>query len=320
MVATTHVYEIFVHAPRERVWTALTDPDDTRRYFHGTRFDSSFQPGAPFVNLVVDSPGTADRPVVDGTVETYDPPHRFVLTWHVLYDAEMADEPPGRVEWTLLPANDDGSATRVTLRHGELALSPRTWAHVRLGWVEILSGLKTWLETGAQLPPVDTGQAMAAADVEGNWHRAQAVTANNSVWEMLDGRAEYGPSDTDEILGRAYAAAHHWARAERASAINLARASWLLSRVHATLGDGELALHHAERCRAHVETAGDLAADFDHAYVAEARARALACLGRTDEARELHRRAAAVPIDDEQDRAIFAADLAAGPWYGLPGA
>ena len=28
-------------------------------------------------------------------------PGRFVQTWHVLYDAAMAAEPPGRVEWTV---------------------------------------------------------------------------------------------------------------------------------------------------------------------------------------------------------------------------
>ena len=47
----------------------------------------------------------------------------------------MAEEPPGRVEWTLTPANDDGSVTRVTLRHGDLAMSPKTWENVRIGWV-----------------------------------------------------------------------------------------------------------------------------------------------------------------------------------------
>ena len=40
------------------------------------------------------------------------------MTWHVLYDAAMAEEPPGRVEW-LLTENGDG-VTRVTTVHRDL--------------------------------------------------------------------------------------------------------------------------------------------------------------------------------------------------------
>ena len=59
-------------------------------------------------------------------------------------------------------------------------------------------------------------------------------------------------------------------------------------------------------------------ADFDLAYAHEARARALACLGRRDEAAAELAAAHAVPVADPDDRAILVADLAAGPWYGLP--
>lgn len=313
MVATAHLYEIFIRAPRERVWKALTDPDDTVQYFHGTRFDSTFEPGASFRNVIVDG----ERLAVDGVIETFEPPHRLVITWHVNYDPEMAAEPPGRVEWTLTPANDDGSVTRVTLRHADLALSPKTWAHVKLGWVGVIDSLKSLLETGEPLPAVDDDSGFAdATDVEGGWHRAQAVTANNSVWEYLDGR-EYTPGDADELLQRAYAAAYHWQRATGRTAVNSSRASWLVSRAHVVLGHGDVALHHAERCSAFVEEAGGDAADFDHGYAYEARARALACLGRMSEAGEAYRRAATVRVADDQDRAIFEADLASEPWFGL---
>ena len=150
MAATVHLYEIFIRAPRETVWKALTDPEITVRYFHHTRLESSFRPGEAY-RYVLD--GT-DADAVDGVIETFDPPHRLVMTWHVLYDAEMAAEPRSRVEWTLTPANDDGTVTRLTLRHGDLALSPKTWANVRLGWVAVIDGLKTVLETGESLPDI----------------------------------------------------------------------------------------------------------------------------------------------------------------------
>lgn len=311
--ATVHLYEIFVKAPREVVWDALVDPDQTVRYFHRTRIESSFRPGEPYRYVIA----ADDRDAVEGTIETFEPPRRLVMSWRVLYDPGMAEEPPSRVEWTLTPANDDGSVTRVTLRHGDLALSPKTWANVRLGWVAVIDGLKTLLETGEELPPVDDDvPAGDPAEIEANWHRAQAVTANTSVWELLDGRV-HTADEADELLERAYASAYHWKRAAGSSEVNLARASWLVSRAHAVLGHGDMALHHADRSADHLGHAGDAAADFDHAYVYEARARALACLGRVDEAAEAYRRAGAVEIADEQDRSIFEGDLAAAPWFDL---
>lgn len=143
MAATVHLYEIFIRAPRQQVWDALTDPSNTVYYFHGTRFESGGKAGEPF-KYVIDRD---NRDAVEGVVEVFEPPHRLVMTLHVLYDEEMEQEPHSRVEWTLTPANDEGSVTRVTLRHGDLALSPKTWENVRLGWVRVIDGLKTWLET-----------------------------------------------------------------------------------------------------------------------------------------------------------------------------
>jgi uncharacterized protein YndB with AHSA1/START domain len=314
MTGAAHVYEIFIAAPQQKVWDALVEPELTTKYFHGTQFESSWEPGARYVCRIAGS----GREAVDGQIEVFEPPTRLVMTWHVLYDAAMAEEPPSRVEWRLAPANDDGSVTRVTLRHGDLAASPITWESVRVGWVAVIDGLKTLLETGRSLPEVDTRRADdgQSVDVEGGWHRAQAMSANNTAWELLDGR-DLIADEGDDLLARAYAAQYHWQRATGSTAVNLTRASWLISRAHAVLGHGELALHHAQRCAHHLAAAGEAAADFDHAYAHEATARALACLGRLDDARAELAAARAVPVADEQDAAIVRADLEAQPWYGL---
>ena len=313
MTATVHLYEIFIKAPPATVWEALTDPELTVRYFHHTRLESSFHPGERY-RYVLDH---NDADAVDGVIETFDPPHRLTMTWHVLYDDEMAAEPPSRVEWTLQPANAAGSVTRVTLRHGDLALSPKTWADVRLGWVVVIDGLKTILETGRSLPDVDASPGeLDPVEIEGNWHRSQAIAANNSVWELLDGRS-HTPDEADDLLQRAYAAAYHWRLATGSTAVNQARAAWLVSRAHVVLGHGDVALHHAERCAEFTDRAAGDAADFDHGYAYEARARALACVGRLADAREAYRRASGTAVADPQDRKIFEADLHAEPWFGL---
>jgi erythromycin esterase-like protein len=74
-------------------------------------------------------------------------------------------------------------------------------------------------------------------------------------------------------------------------------------------------LYHADRCAEHVAAAG--LTDFDLAYAHEARARALACLGRLDEAAAELAAAREVLIADDEDRTIVEGDLATGPWYGL---
>jgi hypothetical protein len=148
-------------------------------------------------------------------------------------------------------------------------------------------------------------------DVPPDLHRTQAIEANNSVWEILGGEHP----DTSELLSRAYAAAYHWKRAAGRRPENAARASWLLSRCHVVLGHGDLALHHADECVAVVAEAGLV--DFDLGYAHEARARALASLGRDAEASDELAVARAVEVADAADRELFESDLDAAPWFGL---
>lgn len=146
--------------------------------------------------------------------------------------------------------------------------------------------------------------------MDASQHRALAVEANNSTWELL-GKEERTPEEVEEMLRRAYAAAYHWDRAAGRKPENAARADWLLARAHLVAGLPERSLHHAERCMRTCTEAG--LQDFDLAYAHEATARALQALGRTEEAQAEWAAAKAVPIAEEEDRAIVEADLAEGP-------
>jgi uncharacterized protein YndB with AHSA1/START domain len=309
MAKPIHVYQTYVRAPAAEVWRAITDPDFTKRYFHAQRFESALEPGSPYRFVAPDGSDS-----VVGVIEEVDPPRRLVMTWRVLYDAAAAAEPPSRVEWELDDRGD--GVTRVTTVHRDLGASPRTSEGVAGGWLWVLHSLKSLLETGDGLPRF-SGEEPAAELADGDEHRRLAVEANGSAWELLGRDSALAPDEADDLLARAYAAAHHWRLASGAGPAQAARASWLVSRVHAVLGHGDLALHHADRCAATVEAAG--LADFDLAYALEARARALACLGRDGEASQAREAARRVPIADAEDRSLFESDLAAGPWYGLDG-
>jgi len=299
-----HQYEVYIRATPEEVFAAITDPAMTRQYFHGTAFDHPPAQGARY------STSTADgRPAVEGTVEVLDPPRRFVQTWHVLYDTELAAEPVSRVEWEVEPAGD--GLTRLRVVHGDLAQSPKTWANVRHGWVWILDGLKSPLETGRPLPPA-TGRSEddEPGDVDAAWHRQQAAEANNSVWELLE-KPHRSAAEDEEMLQRAYASRYHWARAEGRGPVHVARGAWLLARVQSDLGEGALSLRYADECLAVCEEHGLTGADL--AYAHEARTRALARLGRADEASAARTAALAVPVEDAEDRARLEEDLANQP-------
>ena len=195
--------------------------------------------------------------------------------------------------------------TRLRLEHGDLAASPLTWANVKDGWVYVLDGLKTAIETGESLPPI-TAPLPGIDDVDGEWHRAQGIECNNSTWEMIE--AERTPTNDEEMLRRAYASAYHWARAARRVPANDARAAWLLAKVQLLAGQPELSLRYADQCLSICRQNG--LADFDLAYAHEARARALKALGDDIAAADSWDLARSVAIADPEDRAILEADLA----------
>jgi uncharacterized protein YndB with AHSA1/START domain len=302
MTLTRHVYRVFIRATPESVWNALVDPSFTTRYFHGTEFDSAPAAGQPYRTVIR---AAGDAPAVDGVIEVFDPPHRLVQTWHVLYDAAMAEEPPSRVEWTLTDAGE--GLTRLDVVHGDLARSPLTWANVKDGWVWILDSLKSLLETGEPLPEATRHAPEPVTDAEAEWHRTLGIQANNSIWELLT-KAERTAEEDEELVRRAYASVYHWARAARRGPENAARGEYMVARVWAAIGRGELALHHAQRCMTATQAAGLV--DFDLAYAHEALARAHEVLGDHAVADAELEAAKAVPIADPEDLAILEADLA----------
>jgi uncharacterized protein YndB with AHSA1/START domain len=142
---TTQVYAVFIRATAEQVWEAITKPEFTTRYFYGSAVDSTFEPGAPFLSW------TADRQqqLIDGEIVESDPPRLLKRTWRALYDPDTASEPHSRVTWEIEP--QESGITKLTVVHDELEASPKTALSVAGGWMYVLSGLKTLLETGEPL-------------------------------------------------------------------------------------------------------------------------------------------------------------------------
>ena len=75
-----------------------------------------------------------------------DPPHRLVQTMVALWGEDVKSEGTSRITWEIEPVGD---SCRLLVTHDQL----RDGANEQLygGWPMILSGLKTWLETGELL-------------------------------------------------------------------------------------------------------------------------------------------------------------------------
>ena len=138
----TQIYELFIKTTAERLWQALTDPAMTKNYFYGEQIHSDWKAGSPWHSI-----GPEGKRDVEGTVIEADPPRRLVITWHVLYDAELSKE-LSRVTYLIEPR---GPVCKLTATH-DVTDAPKTGEHVKGGWMLILSGLKTLLETGEPMP------------------------------------------------------------------------------------------------------------------------------------------------------------------------
>jgi uncharacterized protein YndB with AHSA1/START domain len=135
----TQVYSVFVKATPEQVWDAITKPEFTQQYFYGVRIE--LRDGRRFSTL---------RDMAwDEEVLEESPPRRLVHSWSSQYDPEMAAEEPSRVTWEIEP--QESGLTKLTVVHDRLEGAPKTAESVAGGWMYVLSGLKTLLETGEPL-------------------------------------------------------------------------------------------------------------------------------------------------------------------------
>jgi len=143
---TTQVYQLYIRATPEQVWDAITKSEFRRKYFFGTSIESTFEAGASMRSLSPDGTEVWG----DNTVLESDPPRKLVHTWRSLYDAELSQEEDSRVTWQIDPAQR--GLSKLTLIHDRLEGAPKTAAHVAGGWMWVLSGMKTLLETGEAFP------------------------------------------------------------------------------------------------------------------------------------------------------------------------
>jgi uncharacterized protein YndB with AHSA1/START domain len=142
MTAPAHVYEIYIKTTAERLWEAITNPEIRSKYSFGVGTTSDWTPGSRYQATSPMSP----TPISEGENLEVDPPRRLVQSYMALWSEDVKREGISRVTWEIEPVGD---SCRLLVTHDQL----RDDANDQIygGWPMILSGLKTWLETGELL-------------------------------------------------------------------------------------------------------------------------------------------------------------------------
>jgi uncharacterized protein YndB with AHSA1/START domain/DNA-binding transcriptional ArsR family regulator len=164
----TFVYTTYIQTTPEQLWEALTNPAFTERYW-GMTFETDWAPGSEMTwhrrGLRIADP---EQVVIES-----EPHRRLSFTWHTFVQelgqagvvsaedlAAAAEEPRSKVTFELEPA---GGAVKLTVVHDGFGPESRAAALVSNGWPQVLSGLKTLLETGDTLAIRSTSETATAA-------------------------------------------------------------------------------------------------------------------------------------------------------------
>jgi uncharacterized protein YndB with AHSA1/START domain/DNA-binding transcriptional ArsR family regulator len=149
------VYTTYIRTTPEQLWRGLTDPAFTRSYW-GVAFDTDWQVGSHMTVKLTNKNVTIADP--DQVVLEADPYRRLSYTWHTFkpewaraydisdeYLAKATAEPRSKVTFEIEP---EGQHVRLTVVHGGFEPGSTVLQDISRGWPEVISSLKSLLETG----------------------------------------------------------------------------------------------------------------------------------------------------------------------------
>jgi uncharacterized protein YndB with AHSA1/START domain len=157
-VTTTQVYEVYIKAPPQAIWDAITSPEWTMKYAYRGAVEYELRPGGAYRAHATPEMQSFGIPevAIDGVVEEADPPRKLVHTYRFLFSDAHKAEGFTRVTWEIEKVS--AGFSRLTVIH-ELEGAPMMAGMVASkfseqgagGWAWILSDLKSLLETGSSM-------------------------------------------------------------------------------------------------------------------------------------------------------------------------
>ncbi|MGF6430412.1 MULTISPECIES: SRPBCC family protein [Bradyrhizobium] len=135
-----YVYVTYIETTADKLWHALTSSDFTERFWFGYRVSSDWKVGSLY-SLTKDG-----RRSVQGEVLIADPSKKLAYTWDVVKEG-VEREQVSRVTFDIEP---HGGVVKLTVTHDNLG--PKTLRDISGGWPMVIASLKSFLETGRELP------------------------------------------------------------------------------------------------------------------------------------------------------------------------
>jgi uncharacterized protein YndB with AHSA1/START domain len=140
MPDSTFVYVTFIRTSTDELWTALTNPEFTKKYWFGVHQQTDWKAGSSWKLVFADG-----RVADSGEIVEIDPPRRLVLRWRNEFRPELKAEGYSRCVVEIEPA---GEAVKLTITHSIDRQGSKLIEAVSGGWPRVLSNLKSLLETG----------------------------------------------------------------------------------------------------------------------------------------------------------------------------
>ena len=137
------VYVTYIRTTPEKLWAALTSADMMQEYWLGVRCESDWKPRSPWRMAYADG-----RVTDSGEILEADPPRRLVIKWRNEFRPELKAEGYAQCTMELAP---QGEAVKLTVTHEIAQPNSKFIEAVSGGWPQILSNLKSLLETGQTL-------------------------------------------------------------------------------------------------------------------------------------------------------------------------
>jgi uncharacterized protein YndB with AHSA1/START domain len=138
---SSFVYVIYIRTTPERLWEALTNPEFAQGYWGGARPEADWKAGGEW-KLVFPDGRLADS----GEIVAFEPARRLGIRWRNEWKPELKAEGFSLCTMEIEPVED---AVKLTVTHSIEREGSKLIDAVSGGWPQILSNLKSLLETGA---------------------------------------------------------------------------------------------------------------------------------------------------------------------------
>jgi uncharacterized protein YndB with AHSA1/START domain len=135
------VYVTYIRTTPERLWTALTSPEFARQYWRGAYPEAEWREGGSW-RLVFPDGRIGDT----GEIVACEPNRRLAIRWRNEFMPELKEE-----GWSLCTMEIEPieGAVKLTVSHSMEREGSKFIDAVSNGWPQILSNLKSLLETGS---------------------------------------------------------------------------------------------------------------------------------------------------------------------------